>query len=127
MHVHNLLTIIKICTFKSMHHVHTLLLKTASASRFSSCLSSPNSRSSVRTSSSRTCSSSVLIRSLLWRIKSLQFYLCEILSTWLPLCLWHQDIPFPLLTFDFQNWFVVGRVFWFREPQYLQYPAFLFC
>ena len=59
--------------FKSMHHVHTLLLKTASASRFSSCLSSLKSSSFLRTSSSRICSSNVPIRSLLWRIKSLQF------------------------------------------------------
>ena len=120
------LTTIKICSLKSMHHVHTLLLKTASASRFSSCLSSPNSRSSLRTSSSRTCSSSVLIRSLLWRIKLLQFYLCEILSTLLPLCLWHRDTLFLLWTFVFQNCFVEGIVFWFQEPQDLQYPVFPF-
>ena len=60
--------------WKAMHQVHTLLLKTASASRFSSCLSSLKARSSLRTSSSRTCSSNVLIRLLLWRIKSLQIY-----------------------------------------------------
>ena len=59
----------------------TLLLKTARASRFSSCLSSLSSRSCLRTSSSRTCSSNVPIRSLLWRIRSLQFYLWDLVQT----------------------------------------------
>ena len=116
---------LNIYTPKCMHHVHTLLLKTARASRFSSCLSSLNSRSSLRTSSSRTCSSNVQIKFLLWRIKSLQFYLCEILYSRLPLCWEHQDTPWILWSFLTPCWIESGRVFWFQEPQDRQHLAFL--